>query len=53
MGEAGFVESSHLRTSIPFALKQISKSVGYPFKTYCPDSDPEPSRIVANYFKQF
>ena len=33
--------------------EQISKSVGYPFKTYYPDSDPEPFRIVANYFKQF
>ena len=32
-------------------LKQISESVGYPFETYYPD--PEPFRIVANYFKQF
>ena len=31
-------------------LKQISESIGYP---YYPDSDPEPFRIVANYFKQF
>ena len=34
-------------------LKQISESVGYPFEIYYPDSDPEPFRIVANYFKQF
>ncbi len=34
-------------------LKQISESVGYPFEIYYPDLDPEPFRIVANYFKQF
>ena len=34
-------------------LKQISESVGYPFEIYYLDSDPEPFRIVANYFKQF
>ena len=34
-------------------LKQISESVGYPFEIHYPDSDPEPFRIVANYFKKF
>ena len=34
-------------------LKQISESVGYPFEIYYLDSDPEPFRIVPNYFKQF
>ena len=38
---------------LPVELKQISESVGYPFEIYYPDSDPEPFRIVANYFKQF
>ena len=37
----------------PLELKQISESVGYSFEIYYPDSDAEPFRIVANYFKQF
>ena len=32
-------------------LKQISESLGYQFEMYYPDSDPEPFRIVAIYFK--
>ena len=32
-------------------LKQISESLGYPFEMYYPDSDPEPFRIVAIYYK--
>ena len=32
-------------------LKQISESVGYPVEIYYPDSDPEPFKIVANYFE--
>ena len=32
-------------------LKQISESVGYPVETYYLDSDPEPLKIVANYFE--
>ena len=33
-------------------LKQISEISGYPFEIYYPDTDLEPFRIVANYFKQ-
>ena len=41
-------------TASVLELKQkISESVGYPFEIYYPDSDPEPFRIVTNYFKQF
>ena len=42
-----------LLNPLALELKHISKSVGYPFEIYYPDSDPEPFRIVANYFKQF
>ena len=46
------INLSHYNTVL-VGLKQISESVGYPFEIYYPDSDPEPFRIVTNYFKQF
>ena len=41
-----------LRATFTLGLKQISKFLGYPFEIHYPDADPEPFRIVANYFKQ-
>ena len=49
-----YVRSNILRYYIStflLELKQISESVGYPLEIYYLDSDPEPFRIVANYFK--
>ena len=42
----------NLAIGLTLELKQISEISGYPFEIYYPDTDLEPFRIVANYFKQ-